>query len=428
MQFESLKTTARNNKTAGSRNGITDWIVALIILFSFTTSVQSLVDIVSLNRIVGAIITILLMVLFCNHTQKRLFIKMAVLILIAITSLIFTRNLAKEINDLIYLFVTLLMMAVIPRNKQLFQKAIEKRTNIIIAVMTIECILLAVLLITRTGYSYNWGGSRYFRGLCNSQHTMASLCCLIISLLVYTSKKKGNYFSIGLLMLIPSYAVLETGARVFLFPLAILLFIYVLYAVRKRYLRILIYCFGIAVGGFIILHSTMAEKFSFVTGNLYASNFASAFTSGRAEFWKVDLDLFFSGNVFQLLLGRSFSDVYLTNLQQVNLDIWAHNDIIHLLVGMGIIGASLYISIIFNTLKSIKNNIDNRLLFTVLVLYIFIPLLLNGFFGYQHYVYSFMILYFIFLSGGKVDTKPVLQVEKDVICCFVADFNNRRSV
>ena len=209
--------------------------------------------------------------------------------------------------------------------------------------------------------------------------------------------QKNTKLWYGVLMLIPSFGILESGARVFLFPMAILLVLYIQYTIKKPLLRIIIYIFGIVCGLAVILRSNMAEKFAFVANNQYATNAFSSFTSGRSEFWAVDLKYYFTGNIFQLLFGRSFSEVYAINLKEVRLEIWSHNDLIHLLNGAGLIGTMLYLMILKDVFREIRSAIRSNLQYIMLLAYVFLPMLLNGFFPYQHYLYSFFILFFILM-------------------------------
>ena len=401
MQFGSSNNTINDNKINGLRIHLVNLIILLIVVFSFTTTVQSLFDRFSINRIIGGLLAVVSALLFFIRPEIKSFYKVTVLFVIALISLVSSVDISKDLTDFIYLFATILMILNISNknNTALFIKSFNKFLKPISFFVIVECGILLVLLLTKKGYAYHWGESRYFLGLCNGQHTMASLCCLIVTFTIFIIlQKKKHLIFWGMLVLIPSYAIFETGARVFLFPLAILLFFLIQISVKRKAIRISIYSIGIVLFVLIILHSSMLDKFQFVTGNSYAGNLARDFSSGRTEFWKVDLELFASGNFFQIIFGRGFASVYLTNLKKVSMEIWAHNDIIHLLVGTGICGAYIYISIVYTAFRNVKKLFKNRYVFAVLVVYVIVPMLLNGFFVLQHYVYSFVTLYLIMLN------------------------------
>ena len=382
------------------KNTALKYLVYLILLFSLTTLCQSLFDRVSINKLLGALIAVLSGTVFLMQPKRGNFFRFCILLIDAYFSFIASINLSKDINDWIFFFTTILVLMVLadPSNRACLKKTIYKNKKLIKWLVHIECLILAVLLITRTGYTYHWGEGGFFVGLCNSQHTLASLCCLLLSMILMVCViQKNTKLWYGVLMLIPSFGILESGARVFLFPMAILLVLYIQYTIKKPLLRIIIYIFGIVCGLAVILRSNMAEKFAFVANNQYATNAFSSFTSGRSEFWAVDLKYYFTGNIFQLLFGRSFSEVYAINLKEVRLEIWSHNDLIHLLNGAGLIGTMLYLMILKDVFREIRSAIRSNLQYIMLLAYVFLPMLLNGFFPYQHYLYSFFILFFILM-------------------------------
>lgn len=382
-----------------------NYIVSFVILFSVTTIFQSLVDSISINKIVGGLLAFVSGILFLLNPKVKSFFCIVYFVINALFSIVITADTSIEINDFIFLIATVLMLIIMSdqRNSEMFLKAMRKRVGIINFTVIIECMVLGYLLLSQTGYAYHWGNGRYFLGLCNSQHTMASVACLIIAFILFLAVENKHVVFYGLMALIPAYTIFETGARVFLIPLSILFLLFVKIGFSKRYIRTIIYFAGILFAIFLLINSTMMNKLSFVFNNSYTSNAASAFTSGRSEFWKTDMELYLSGNPIQLLLGRTFETVYSTNLKSVNMNIWAHNDIIHLLVGTGLIGALEYIGVVYSAISWIKNKIDNRKKYFLMVIYIILPMLLNGFFTYQHFLYSFVILYIVVLpekAGG----------------------------
>lgn len=385
-----------NTRNQKLRNTAIKTLALFFMLFSVTTLFQSVFVRISINRLLGALIVIFSAVLFGMNPERKPFICVLILIVSSIFAFLLSIDLSKEVNDWLFFFVTVLLLCNISNrtNVRLFQLYFLKYIRLVKSLVLFECVVLLVLLATKTGYVEQWGTSTYFVGLCNTQHTMASLCCLIGSLILLILKAENRHFLYyGFLLMIPAYAILETGARVFLIPLAIILYMFVQYAVKNQIIRALIYLVGICAGFTIILNSNMFNKFAFVTGNIYATDALSAFTSGRSEFWAVDISYFMSGNIFEIFLGTSFSHVYAVNLREVNMRIWAHNDIIHLLNGGGILGVYCYSYLIGNLFKRIKGYLKDRILYLLLILYMVIPMMLNGFFPYQHFVYSFIVLY-----------------------------------
>ena len=257
-------------------------------------------------------------------------------------------------------------------------------------------------MVAGIGYELNWDGTKYFVGLCFSQHTMASLCCLIVSLILFISKTENKFCILHCIMLcIPTYAILESGARVFLIPILICWYLFFHFAIKSKLYRRILYVACIVLSFFVLLNTSMINKFIYALGNSQSNNLISSFTSGRSEFWKYDIEYYFSANCLEWFLGTSFSDVYAVNMQTLNLDIWAHNDIIHLLIGGGIVGVICYSFLIFRLFNSMREYRIGGIVYISMILYLVIPMLLNGFFIYQHFVYSFIILYFVTIQFSK---------------------------
>ena len=208
---------------------------------------------------------------------------------------------------------------------------------------------------------------------------------------------KRKWVYLGLLILIPAYALLETGARTFLIPLVIMCYLFISYEVPNKHTRVLICMSGICLAIIFFSSSGIATKFLYTANNNYSTDVISNITSGRSKFWIIDLSIFSSGNPIEWLIGQSFSRVYSVNLETTNMEIWAHNDIIHLLVGIGLVGTGIYLMLIFRVIKEMFFVTDSLLNKFLLALYIFFPMFFNGFFVYQHYFYSFLILFFIIL-------------------------------
>lgn len=70
----------------------------------------------------------------------------------------------------------------------------------------------------------------------------------------------------------------------------------------------------------------------------------SDISSGRFDFWAADLAYYFDGSVIQKLLGFGSGLTRVLHRKLFKLDIWSHNDLIHVLVSYGLLGFMLYIS------------------------------------------------------------------------------------
>lgn len=374
-------------------------LIFFLCLFSVSTLFQSLSEKVALNRIVAIFIVFILITLNSKSMELKNLIRILLLAGISVFHLFLSENFFRDLTDVIYILTTILVIIAISNkdNVIIFRRSLMNSSKIILILACIECFIVLCLLIGKIGYtqSSQWGMNSYFRGLCNSEHTMASLGCMLLAmLLVANSNRVHSPWLILLFSIIPSYAILQTGARIFLFPLGILLFFIIEGNVKARWMKFIVYSISILLGVYIAESSGMANKFIYALSNQYASNALSAFTSGRSEFWKADLNNYLSGNVITLLIGNGFSSIYNLNYHLFGIKIWSHNDIIHLLNCVGFIGCYSYISIILLALKRIKFQVRRLAVILIIYGYVFIPMLLNGFFPYQHLLYSFVFLYF----------------------------------
>lgn len=400
MQIRKAGTLA--SKAKSMRRVLTDIIAILVVFFVLTTLFQSYFEQLSINRIIGGMLALAFLMLAFINIHRRAILSFCMLIVCGIMSFAVTLDTSREITDWIYLFSTILMIETIrsSKNIDMIMESFTRKRKLISWVIHAACASLLVLLVFKIGYQQHWGGSPYFQGLTNSQHTMASVSCLILTLILFYCRIHGKHlYWYAFLAVIPLLAIFETGARIFLFPAALNIIFFLRLFVKRKSIRMTLYFMGAAVFVYMLRQSSMVEKFIYTLTTTYASNPLAAFTSGRTEFWMVDIEYYLSGNLLDWVLGRSFSHVYMINQAKVNMYIWSHNDIIFILNGAGMLGASIYIHSIYAMLKSIKKSIKLGSVYWLVALYLLVPMLLNGFYIYQHYVYSFILLY-LSIKGG----------------------------
>ena len=77
------------------------------------------------------------------------------------------------------------------------------------------------------------------------------------------------------------------------------------------------------------------------TGKSY-HDFWATISSGRTVFWKWDLEAFFALPFWQQFVGNGFNFAYEVTEKHL-VALWAHNDIIHLLMNFGYIGVAIYL-------------------------------------------------------------------------------------
>lgn len=375
-----------------------DLLALLIFTFTITTLLQRLFGSFSINTIIGGLIAVLVMgICFVRFRPRHAY--MMILSMICFLSAMFqASSFSIEVREWIYYITTVFLMNLLSTDENLQQitRSLFRFRKIIRAIVNLTCVFLAVLLFRGIGYQEKWGEGRYFIGLCNEPHTMASVCCLLLALIVlYYRQFASRKLWYALIALIPTFAILQTGARVFLIPAAIYMVMVINDSVHHPITRFIIYALSLAAFVYFILQSSMANKFLYALDTRWADSLLDAFTSGRSEIWATDINKYLSGNPLQLLVGSSFSQMYAVNNSILDLNIGSHNDIIGLLNGTGLIGAVQYLLILYPVFRKIHFSIQKRFDKILCMSYIILPLLLNGFYTYQHYVYSFFVLFIL---------------------------------
>lgn len=385
-------------------------LVDLMVLFTVTTLLQSVVDRVPVNKVVGALIVALTVYIICRKMKKLYLILIMGLALSFVFSMFASKNIAQDVTEWIYYVGTVFILLLFQSddNTERFAEALQRKIKWISWTSVFCCCIILFLIISKIGYLSKWGEGTYFVGLCNAPHTMASVCCLLLSLIAIRCRvlEKSRWFYI-LICLIPIYAILETGARIFLVPAMLLMVLILRICVQNKYLRIFAYVTGLVLIVFLMLRTSMMEKIFYSLNTKYSTGILDAFTSGRSRFWKLDLEYYLDGNILELIFGRSFSSILIINKEAFDLAIGAHNDIIYLLNGAGIVGAGIYLYVCSSTLAILRRKFHELTSWILLCIYMFVPMLMNGFFTYQHYVYSFVMLFALLNISSNEEYKSL---------------------
>lgn len=375
-----------------------------IILYILSTMTQTLIPFIPLNRIAYFFIILCVSIILLTHIDRA---SIAFLLLFAVDFLLvlLIYNIDSYFDDYIYFFSALEWLLFLTktdrRSKLLTEFVTHPITNKAVAFFSVA--LTAFALVTKTGYYQTWGGEMYFVGYSGLTHTAASSFCLVIALMLIVYCNKKFSWIIMLMLLIMTYAIFETGARTFIIPAVILIYIYI--SQSSGSLKAIIYALAITIGTIILLRSNIINKFIFTnTGDQYSAyKGVDLQTSGRTVFWAIDLGGFFNADLFAKIFGQGHSYVYELNSKFYHLKIWAHNDFIQLLVAGGLMTLTLYISALFHCIRSVT---QNKKIFSIVILavYCIVPAIMNGFYNYAHFFLSFVLLcllYDTFTGNGR---------------------------
>lgn len=373
-------------------------LVGLVLAYTVFSMIQGLINF-SLTQLIGAALILTLFYDFINHlTRLKVFSLCMLCVSASLCMGIFTLDLSRETEFFTYLSSTLLFLVFISRKSSVPAiQAVLKRWSLPVTVCLWFCSLMALYaLITGAGYSVSWGGESYFIGFTSSEHTMASISCLVMTLSYFIFK--GEHFGkipVLLIYVLFTFIIFKTGARTFLIPVAILwvLFVNDEKVVSQHWLRVILMVMLVGSALVAFGSSAMANKFDYAS-SLNGYNGGSQLdnlSSGRLDIWRVDLAAFADSGLIGQVFGNSASFVYTLNYQTFYLHIWAHDDFIMVLCSAGYVGLITYISALamfFNGLKPLMR----RWCYWALLAYVLFPAVINGFYSYQHFMYSAMLL------------------------------------
>ena len=371
-------------------SSIANALVILFALFAVSSLTQGLLGSLPLNKAIGLSIVVVLAYWFISSALTHARVIGCVLVgFVGLSSMLYGVDIGQDFSDYSYFIATVLMLlyASDRGNRRVLLESFARYAGFLRLVALALSLLLGGLLILGVGYETSWGGERYFRGFANNEHALASSCCLLMSIGLLYGRVKQHGVATFFIMFVSTMAILATGARTYLFPLVIVLFVFVGDAAPRKWVRMSLTVLMLVAFVGLILGSSMADKFQFAIGNEFADSLLSAFTNGRNEIWANDIDLFLGHSFQQVIFGGSFSEVYLANSQELSLYIWSHDDFIMVLCSAGIAGLLVYAVVLFGFLKNIAKNAP-YLLTIALVLYVLVPATLNGFYPYQHLVYA----------------------------------------
>lgn len=368
-----------------------DYFIILIGVYSISTLTQSLFPF-SINRIIVFLLIIIMS--FEKRIKKRKLVLYLYLVMLFISSTFTTSNMSTNLNDFVYYSVAVIQLCIFARKDswEKLLRAYNRNSKFIYYVSIADFIIMLISFFNPSCYVQHWGEGTYLYGFTKSGHAMAASCCLALSLTALSFfQKKVNimqFIIIGLEVVI----IMKTGARVFIIPTCLIAYYFIKRRVKNKRIRMIVYAMAMLAFLFIFLKSNMIKKFIFTIQDPYknSSSLIESLTSGRSNFWKIDLVDYINSNIFYKIWGHGFTYIYKLNLKYAGMEIWAHNDFINILVSCGLVGLVIYISMLFRTLTVLKK-LNSRFTYMMLLLYALFPAMINGFYSYYHYFSSFFI-------------------------------------
>ncbi len=302
-----------------------------------------------------------------------------------------------HIKPMIIIFLT-----IDARNSELYSRAykhVERYSKSLIIQLLIILLVNILFMFLDLGYSNEYSGLwslRAFRGIYSDPHQCAYHICALLIIFLIVAKKNSKICNLFLIFGY-LYCTCITGARI---PTVLALFFggifFINYVINpfkqqrieskllKLFILVIIAMFAVFL---IMKYTSFGQKTieSFTIGDV---------DSGRSILRERDIELFKKGNIIHKLFGYGTATVleYHGSFKYSN-QIWAHNDFLQILCGMGLLMLLCYIWSWISLLKSAKKESFMSVIFVIFLilvayyngLYIHtrlvfvIPLLLNYF-------------------------------------------------
>lgn len=368
------------------------YLIVLRPLFRmFSNKLNILTDINS----IGVLVLAAVILLFEKKFKSTDLLCLIYIVILSVISLISAENIKFAIKDPYWLIIAILML-IFARSKWIledFRRFIVVNNKLIKWELIIINLILFFSIFDNSCYIVKWGGGKYFMSYAEGPHPLAAIMILTVSITLTLSKITKNK-KIYWLLILPSIAVLLTGARIMLVTLIALYLIIIRLNIKylSRFTVISIIMFFLK-DIFIRLPSINKFLLQSSTGDI---------SSGRFEFWKVDIQGFLDSDLLNKFIGSGFDYPYLLNFRTRGVYIWAHNDIINLILSIGIIGLTIYLYFIIEYCIHMSKNL-NIFNFAAFIMFFLGSMCANGFYNYSDFAISVSVLSVCIMSNSNIN-------------------------
>lgn len=342
-------------------------IFKITLLIPISTLIQGLPFLSNINRILIAILLVLLsFVIIKKRKNKMSWIMLVFFVFLMGWSLIITNKFMSNFNILFYFPTWVLLLIYMKENYEKLISFISTDLGFIKKVIILWSIIVFGSLFLSSSYSYTWGEGKYFISFTNGEHRFASTAILMITLelLIFFKTNKKKYLLISILPIITIYM---SGARTYLALLAIILYCFLYTRIKNKFLLAISSVFLLLSLYSLIKITSIGDKMKSLNNSIEYLGVLGALTSGRTNFWSVQLSSFFGLNLIFIVFGAGFTYIYEVS------GLWAHNDVISVLLNFGFVGIIVYfypyISLI--NFMNKKNKLPNILLFCSIIIWFF---------------------------------------------------------
>ncbi len=340
-------------------------IMKSILIFPILTVLQGFSFLSNINKIWMGVLIFELLVSFKNlKYRKNDFFVLIVTIIIHIIAFLYTREKLYNINILFYLFIWIQFYLFCATQSKSIVFFLEKNKKFLKIIIYLWTFIVGISIFIPSCYSASGAFMSFADKPFRLMPTALVISALVLFLVNSEHNKKYYYF-----IIIPTYSAFMGSSRTYF----IVFFIFILLNFYMWSKDKHLFFFKIIPVVLIILlllsKSNIGEK---MINKIYSNNtyydFLGNLTSGRTVFWVLDLKAFNKLPFFQKFIGNGYNFVFYVNASHGY--IWAHNDIINLLMNFGYIGVIIYIYSFFrmyNILTIEQKSIIIKCLFLIAV-------------------------------------------------------------
>lgn len=375
--------------------------VQLILLLLLSSFLYKYTSVIHLNTILGFALIVDMLLIYMYHLTKKDVIVLLFVFLTSVLALINSGDLSITFEHIVYFVNTILVMWKIAESGNVSVNLVDSMDKYCkSAKKIIYCLSLLTLVTLFMSDCYSKvTGVKVYVGLSYSEHAVATNICLLMACLLYY-RKSINKRIVTIIYLILSFTMLQSGARAYLVPMIIILFIYYRLEYSNLAIKYILLPLAVILFVYFLSNSALIEKTTVKSANEYISTkLIEAFTSGRTIWWTLDLKKYLQFSFLEKFFGAGHDFVYNYNYQVYGMKIWAHNDFIQILLALGIFGLLGYLYVLYRFIVQSKYlGKGTSIIFPgiCITIYIFIMAFFNGYYIANQYVLSTIIILLVY--------------------------------
>lgn len=269
--------------------------------------------------------------------------------------------------------------------KRVFEEWVVNHKRYVDTVLIVWTCIVGISIFIPSCYYTKEAGALYFGSFARTIFRLGPAAVFIqaLSLVGMSYYKNKKYI---LYMIVPLYCYFMGSSRAYLVVgIALFTIAWYWYGAKKSVFYLTLIPM-IAVGGLLILKSSMGSKIAYTLNDNLYGDFWFRITSSRSLLWERDLNAYNAQNAINRLFGAGIE--FCTKVS----GLWAHNDFIEILCSYGLVGVFHYL---YTSIKvvGLSNPTRNKRQPILMKMMLYIAWLFNAFFN-MHFTYFCCVLAF----------------------------------